>query len=87
MYLSSDCQRSESSGTSPYESPLRENILYGYVPYKIREADFIYLSSSDKALLLDHENMMIKAFESHSTRSPKCMAFRNTLKKIEISTP
>jgi hypothetical protein len=87
IFLSSNCDLSGFSGSGRYESPIKENTLYGYVPYKDRLADFIYLSSSDKALLLEHEDMMIKAFKSHSTSTPNCVARRTTIKKLEVVTP
>lgn len=85
IFLSSNCEPNLFSGSS--ESPIRENTLYGYVPYKNGLADFIYLSSSDKALLLKHENMMVQAFKSHSTSSPNCVARRTAVKKLEAVAP
>jgi len=85
FFFASDCDVSEAKRNGRIESPFREHTLYGYVPYKDRLADFIYLSSSDKSLLLKQEDLMVAALKSHSTNSPKCVARRTEVKKLEIT--
>ena len=85
FFFSSSCDVSATSRNDHIESPFREHTLYGYVHYKDQLADFIYLSSSDKSLLLKQENMMVAALKSHSTSTPNCAARRTTIKKLEIT--
>lgn len=85
VFLASSCDVSRATRNGRIESPFREHTLYGYVVYNDREADFLYLSSSDRALVLKHEDLLLSAFKSYSTNSPACVARRTTVKKLEIS--
>ena len=85
FYLSSGCDVSAATRNGRVETPFREHTLYGYVPYQDRLADFIYLSSSDKTLLLKQEKLMEAALKSHSTSSPSCIARRTAVKKLEVT--
>jgi hypothetical protein len=85
LFFSSSCDVSATMRNGRIESPFRQHTLYGYVPYKDQLADFIYLSSSDKPLLLKQEDMMVAALKSHSTSSPNCVARRTAVKKLEIT--
>jgi hypothetical protein len=67
------------------ESPFRGHTLYGYVLYDDKEADFLYLSSSDQALVRNNEDVLLSALKSYSTGSSNCVARRTTVKKLEIA--
>jgi hypothetical protein len=85
VFLASSCDVSKATRNGVLESPFRGNTLYGYVVYNDKEADFLYLSSPDKALLLKHEDVLVSALKSYSTSSPSCVARRTTVKKLEIT--
>ena len=85
IFLASSCDVSEATHGGRIESPFREHTLYGYVLYNDKKADFIYLSSSDQELVRKHEDVLRSAFKSYSTNSPKCVAQRTTVKKLEIA--
>lgn len=84
VFLSSNCEVRAPAQRGRVESPFREHILYGYIPYKDRLADFITLSSSDKSLLLENEEMMISALKSYSTNRSSCVSRRNSIKKFQL---
>jgi hypothetical protein len=85
VFLASSCDVGGAPHGGRRESPFREHTLYSYVPFNDTEADFIYLSSSDPALLRKHEDVLLSALKSYSTSSPNCVARRTTVKKLEIA--
>lgn len=85
VFLASSCDVSGDTRAGRIESPFREHTLYGWVAYNDKEADFLYLSSSDQALLRKHENVLLSALKSYSTSSPNCVARRTSVKKLEIT--
>lgn len=85
FFLSSKCDLSSHMRDGRIETPFRENILYGYVAYKDTQSDFIFLSSSDKSLLLKQEDMVVAALKSHSTNSTNCVKQRMAVKQLTIT--
>lgn len=84
VFLASNCDVSGTMRDGRFASPFRGHTLYGYIVYDDRDADFVYLSSSDQALLLKHEDVLFSALKSYSTSSSTCVARRTTVKSLEI---
>ncbi|MES2940556.1 MAG: hypothetical protein V4864_22950 [Pseudomonadota bacterium] len=85
IFLASACDVSEAVENGQFKSPFRGHTLYGYVVVNDTEADFLYLSSVDPALLRQHEGVLLSALRSYSTSSPSCVARRTTVKKFEVA--
>lgn len=85
VFLASSCNVSAAMQNGELKSPFGGNTLYGYVAYNDKDADFLYLSSPDQALLLKHEDVLLSALKSYSTNSPNCVARRTTVKKLEVT--
>jgi hypothetical protein len=85
VFLASSCDVSGATHGGRIESPFRGHTLYGWVAYNDKEADFLYLSSSDQGLVRKHEDVLLSALKSYSTSSPNCVARRSTVKTLEIT--
>jgi hypothetical protein len=84
VFLASDCDVSQSTRNGRPQSPFRGHVLYGYVVHDDRQADFIYLSSSDQALVLKNEGALLSALKSYSTSSPSCVSRRTAVNKFKV---
>lgn len=85
VFLASSCDVSAATRGGRIESPFRGYTLYGYVAYNEEEADFLYLSSSDQALVRESEDVLLSALKTYSTSSANCVARRTAVNKLEIA--